>query len=44
MFVLYDAGGSDASEYHDNGIGIVQTQEVMYWISLNKYQHIISYN
>jgi len=37
MFISYDAGSSDASEYHDDGIEIVQTQEVMYWISLNKY-------
>lgn len=41
----YDAGRSDASEYHrDDGIGILHTMEVMCWISLNKYQQIISYN
>lgn len=33
----YDAGRSDASEYHhDDGTGIVYTMEVVYWICLNK--------
>lgn len=40
--MIYDAGSSDANEYHDNGIGKVEPPKVkLYTIVLNNIQSLI---